>query len=59
MATSKVQTGSRFDEDIIKKIQYLSKFSRRSMNSQIEFMVEEYIRQYEKQNGEIIISEEE
>jgi Arc-like DNA binding domain. len=57
MATSKIQTGLRLPEDDLKKITYIAKKQKRSLNSQLEFAVQECIEKYEKDNGEIEVSE--
>lgn len=58
MPTNKVQTGVRFDQELLYKITYIAKQNRRSFNNQMEFLALEYVRQYEKEHGEIPINEE-
>lgn len=53
MATNKIQTGLRLEEDTLKKITYISKRNKRSLNAQIEFVVQECIEDYETKNGTI------
>lgn len=53
MPISKVQTGLRLEETTWEKISYLSKKNKRSLNSQIELLIEQYIEDYEKSNGPI------
>lgn len=53
MAVYKIQTGLRLEETTWQKISYISKKDKRSLNSQIEYLVENYIEQYESQNGPI------
>ena len=58
MATKKVQTGVRFEPELLYKITQIAKRNKRSINAQIEFLVQEYIREYEKENGEIELGED-
>lgn len=59
MATSKIQTGIRFEEELLLKITYIAKRNRRSLNAQLEFLAQNCVEEYESENGEIQISEEE
>lgn len=59
LATDKIQTGLRLDADILSKVKVIAKRNKRSLNSQIEFVVQEYVREYEKENGVIEIDPEE
>ena len=58
MATSKIQTGIRIEEEALKKITYIAKMKKRSMNAQVEYLVQKCIDEYEQEKGEIIIEEE-
>jgi len=58
MATSKIQAGLRLEEEALKKITYIAKIKKRSMNAQVEYLVQKCIDEYEKEKGEIIIEEE-
>lgn len=53
MATNKVQTGLRLDEETLKKITHIAKMESRSLNSQIEYAVKRLIADYEKNHGAI------
>ena len=53
MATKRIQTGIRFDEDILRKIAYIAKKNRRSLNAQLEYITQECIEDYERLNGKI------
>ena len=55
MATNKIQTGIRFEPELLAKITFLAKQNKRSLNAQIEFLVEEHIKGYEEKNGKIKI----
>ena len=58
MATDKIQTGIRFTEDMLLKITHIAKRNHRSLNGQLEFLTQNCIDDYEKENGPILISEE-
>lgn len=58
MATNKVQTGIRFDPELLYKITQVAKINKRSLNAQLEYLAEECVKQHEAENGCIIISEE-
>ena len=53
MATNKIQTGLRISESIYAKIRYLSGKEQRSLNNLIEYIIQQYIDQYEKEHGVI------
>ncbi|MCL1859151.1 MAG: Arc family DNA-binding protein [Oscillospiraceae bacterium] len=53
MATDKIQTGLRLEEKALKKITFIAKTKKRSLNAQIEYAVQKCIEEYEKENGEI------
>ena len=59
MATDKIQTGIRFQEETLRKITYIAKKNHRSLNAQLEHLAQECIDAYEKEHGEIIIASEE
>ena len=55
MPTNKIQTGLRLNETIYEKVKGISTREQRSMNNFIEFVVQRYIEEYERKNGEIEI----
>ena len=59
MAVNKVQTGIRLEPEMLYKIAYVAKKNMRSMNGQIEFLVQQCVKEYEEQNGEIPVDENE
>lgn len=59
MPTAKIQTGLRLEQKLLKKMTYIAKKQRRSLNAQIEFAVQELIDAYEKQYGVIEILDDE
>lgn len=58
MATNKIQTGIRFDAELLYKITVIAKRNRRSLNAQLEYLAQECVLQYEKENGTIPVDEE-
>ena len=59
MATNKVQTGIRFEPELLYKITQIAKKNKRSLNAQLEFLAQECVEQYERENGEILVDENE
>ena len=47
------QIGLRLSDDLHEKLVILAKRDRRSINNLVEYIVQEYINAYEKQNGEL------
>ena len=58
MATNKIQTGIRFDPELLYKITYIAKDNKRSLNAQLEFLAQSCVKEYEAENGAIAIDEE-
>lgn len=58
MATNKIQTGIRFEPELLYKIGYVAKENHRSLNAQLEYLAQECVREYETVRGEIPIDEE-
>ena len=58
MATNKIQTGLRLNESLYDKAKVLSLKEQRSLNNFIEYVVQKYVDDYEKENGIIQISHE-
>ena len=57
MATNKVQTGIRFEPELLYKITYIAKDSKRSLNAQLEYLAQCCVKEYEEQNGTIALDE--
>ena len=53
----KISLNIRLNDDFHSKIKYISEVEYRSLNNQIEFILQKYIKEYEKDNGEIIVEE--
>ena len=58
VATNKIQTGIRFEPEVLYKITHIAKQNVRSLNAQLEFLAKECIKEFENQNGEIPADEE-
>lgn len=58
MATNKIQTGIRFEPELLYKITYVAKENKRSLNAQLEYLAQNCVREYELANGAIPIDEE-
>lgn len=58
MATNKIQTGIRFEPELLYKISKVAKENKRSLNAQLEFLAQNCVKEYESENGEIKVSEE-
>lgn len=58
MATNKIQTGIRFELDLLYKISYVAKENKRSLNAQLEYLAAICVREYEMEHGAIPVDEE-
>ena len=58
MATNKVQTGIRFDPELLYKTTYVAKDNKRSLNAQLEYLAQICVKEYEAANGPIPVDEE-
>lgn len=54
MATNKKQTGLRLDIELLERITAIAKRERRSLNSQIEYAVSEFVERYEQEHGPML-----
>ncbi len=59
MATNKIQTGIRFEPELLCKIAYVAKDNRRSLNAQLEYLAQKCVREFEAVYGEIPVNDEE
>ena len=55
MASNKIQTGIRFEPELLDKIAYVAKQNKRSLNAQLEYLAEECVKEYEKEHGPITL----
>ena len=58
MATNKIQTGIRFEPELLYKITCVAKENKRSLNAQLEYLAQLCVREYEAANGTIPLDEE-
>ncbi len=58
MATDKIQTGLRLKPPVLAKITAIAEAESRSLNGQIEYIVQEYIKKYEAIHGTVEIKED-
>lgn len=58
MATNKIQTGIRFEPELLYKITYIAKDNKRSLNAQLEYLAQTCVREYEAANGSIPVDED-
>ena len=47
----------RIEEDTLKKFHYVSKYNGRSASGQIMYLINQYIRDFEKEQGKIELDE--
>ena len=57
MATNKIQTGIRFEPELLYKIAYVAKENKRSLNAQLEYPAQLCVKEYEQSNGSIPVDE--
>lgn len=53
MATNKIQTGLRINEQSYQKLKTLCLQENRSINNLIEYIIQKYLETYESENGSI------
>ena len=58
MATNKVQTGIRFEPELLYKITYVARDNKRSLNAQLEYLAQACVREFEAENGAIPVDED-
>ena len=58
MATNKIQTGIRFEPELLYKISYVAKANKRSLNAQLEYLAQLCVQNHEAENGQIPIDED-
>ena len=58
MATNKIQTGIRFEPELLYKITCVAKENKRSLNAQLEYLAQQCVRAYEEENGTIAVDED-
>ena len=58
MATNKIQTGIRFEPELLYKITHVAKDNKRSLNAQLEYLAQLCVIEYEAKNGTIPVNED-
>ena len=58
MATNKIQTGIRFEPELLYKITYVAKQNKRSLNAQLEFLAQQCVKEFESANGQVPLDDE-
>ena len=58
MATNKIQTGIRFEPELLYKITHVAKDNRRSLNAQLEYLAQNCVKEFEAANGVIPVDED-
>lgn len=58
MAIKKVQTSLRLREDVLHKLGRIAVVNKRSVNGQLEYIIEKCVADYERDNGKIDLSKE-
>ncbi|MBE6960765.1 MAG: Arc family DNA-binding protein [Ruminococcaceae bacterium] len=58
MATNKIQTGIRFEPELLYKISHVTKENKRSLNAQLEYLAQNCVKEFEAANGSIPVDEE-
>ena len=53
MIKDKIQTGIRFEQELLNKISFIAKQNKRSLNAQLEFLVQKCVDKFEDEHGEI------
>ena len=59
MATNKIQTGIRFEPELLYKITQIAKKNKRSLNAQLEYLAQSCVEDYEREHGDIPLDENE
>ncbi len=58
MPSNKPRLATYTTDSIIKKFQYISDYEKRSASKELEYIVEEYIRNFESNHGQLIVGED-
>ena len=58
MASAKVQTGLRLDETLYQKFKFLADMDGRSLNNLAEYVIRQYVAEYEAKNGPLPLSQD-
>ena len=58
MAASKIQTGIRFEPELLYKITAVARDNKRSLNAQLEYLAQNRVREYEAAHGPIPVDQD-
>ena len=58
MPSNKPRLMTYTTQNIIDKFQYISSFEKRSASKELEYIVEEYIRNFELSHGQLVVGED-
>lgn len=58
MAANKIQTGIRFEPELLYKISCVAKENKRSLNAQLEYLAQACVKEFEAANGPIAVKDE-
>jgi len=58
MATNKIQTGIRFEPELLYKITQVAKDNKRSLNAQLEYLAQECVKEWESAHVPIPVSDD-
>ena len=58
MATNKIQTGIRFEPELLYKITFIAKDNKRSLNAQLEYLAQNCVKEFEAVNGKIPVDDD-
>ena len=58
MATNKIQTGIRFEPELLYKITQVARYNKRSLNAQLEFLAQTCVKEFEVEIGPILVDED-
>lgn len=57
MADKNKHIGLRCTDEVLKKLKYISAYEGRSINGEILYLINQAIREFENQNGTIVIDD--
>ncbi len=58
MATNKIQTGIRFEPELLYKVSHVAKQNKQSLNAQLEYLAQICVQEFEQANGTIEVDED-
>ncbi len=58
MPSNKPRLATYTKQEIIDKFQYISNYEKRSASKELEYVVEEYIKNFEVEHGQLVMEED-